>query len=513
MNYPVHRGANGAPIEHRPNDDFQEPQYDENWDEGASAFPLAYAYPEDEPASDDVSEQEAADIEATLLSDLEAAATAFWTDAEPSNDSLNATDAEDADYDPPAEGRNEFHWDVTPEDLVGPEARRALIDFRPPRARKRAATRLPNAEEPVINFDVHATPDGAFADDLAARNKEFYELLKSDKAARKIAVPARPASGPGFETIFPRAEPAPRRVQNARAERAGNGLGRQALAAAVLAIVVGGGIFIIANQFSVPATSDDEIAGLSGETSAAAPERLAPANEPIDDRSGAIVPGVDPGTLTTPPLYERPDAAPAPLDRSGSAATTTPPELAAVPLRTQTAPNTTSVAPTLPAAEAPPPVATIVPAEEPPATATIEPAPAPAVQEPRRETVELPPANEPAHETESRQITAGSGKVNSAVNMRAGPDNGEKVVRVLRAGTQVEILNSCKVWCEVSAGGDRGFIFQRFITRTGGSAQTEPTDLNPQRAVQASLPSDAEVAPREEARGPLNLLRFGRPNN
>jgi uncharacterized protein YraI len=111
------------------------------------------------------------------------------------------------------------------------------------------------------------------------------------------------------------------------------------------------------------------------------------------------------------------------------------------------------------------------------------------------------------------QISAGAGKVNSSVNMRAGPDNDAKVVRVLRAGTPVEIVNSCKFWCEVIVGGDRGFVFQRFISRTGGSAQAEPTKLVPENTAAASLPEKSEVAPREEARGPLNLLNFGRPNN
>jgi hypothetical protein len=132
---------------------------------------------------------------------------------------------------------------------------------------------------------------------------------------------------------------------------------------------------------------------------------------------------------------------------------------------------------------------------------------------PERETVAIAPAAPaPAQgTTQMLRIPAGSGKVNSAVNMRAGPDNSEKVVRVLKAGTEVEIVK-CRIWCEIIAGGDRGFVFQRFITRTGGSTRADPDEPARDTNVRAALPDDTAVAPPEETGGPLNLLRFGRPN-
>jgi uncharacterized protein YraI len=536
MTYPVQYNADGAPIDNRQSEDFAPGDpHSEDWDgEEAVPFPLAYSYPEDIPASDYAAGQEAADIEATLLSDLEAAATAFWTDLDSDEDATGRNGAQE--YNPAPEtndSRFEFRWEPDPDELIGPEPRRTLIAFRPPRARKRSTAPANDAgpELRTVNFDVHATPDGAFADDLAARNKEFYDLLKRDSTARKVAMPPRTGRGPGFETIFPRAEPAQRRQRPAPARPAGSGLARQAAAAAILAVVVGAGIFVIAQQFSIPATSEDSTASLSGDDPADAPARLGAADEPaeaaaaavpnhaepVDDRPTAPISTVDPGTLTTPPLYESSGPAGESVDFSDPAPPA--PEFATIPLRTgakpaetePAAPAETAIVPEEPAAT--PPTEPLSAAEDPPA----EPAATEPPAKPQRESVATTSApaaaKEPAGNTQMLQISAGAGKVNSSVNMRAGPDNDAKVVRVLRAGTPVEIVNSCKFWCEVIVGGDRGFVFQRFISRTGGSAQAEPTKLVPENTAAASLPEKSEVAPREEARGPLNLLNFGRPNN
>jgi hypothetical protein len=537
MTYPVQRGADGAPIEDHQGVHFApaKPQFDESCEEGASDFPLAYAYPEDIPASDYAAGQEAAEIEATLLSDLEAAATAFWTDLDP-DDGTGRSDALDTGYDPMSDvdsGQYEFRWEPGPEELIGPEPRRTLIAFRPPRARKRNSARAASFEPELrtVNFDVHATPDGAFANDLAARNKEFYELLRSNSAARKIAVPPGPARGPGFESIFPRAEPAPRQHRPAPTHRSGNSLARQAAAAAILAVVLGIGLFVIAQQFTVPATMEDSIASPLGNDPAGAPAEVASVDDPgtnsaalssgdtpVADRPAATISTVDPGTLTTPPLYETQEPfAKSMADLSDPAPPA--PEFAAIPLRTETtgtippAPAETAAAPedVAPASAGSAPSS---PEDPPPEIAAADP-PARTATKPERESVKIAtappaPAKEAQGTTQMLRIPAGSGKVNSAVNMRAGPDNDAKVVRVLGAGTPVEIVN-CKIWCEVIAGRDRGFVFQRFIARTGGSVRAESAgsggDAKP------ALPDEAEVSPREQAGGPLNLLRFGRTNN
>jgi hypothetical protein len=63
-------------------------------------------------------------------------------------------------------------------------------------------------------------------------------------------------------------------------------------------------------------------------------------------------------------------------------------------------------------------------------------------------------------------IVGGSGTVTMSVNMRSGPDNKYKPVKILSAGSWVRIV-TCDYWCEVVADGDRGFIFNKFIARGG----------------------------------------------
>ncbi|WP_206455559.1 SH3 domain-containing protein [Aurantimonas marina] len=68
--------------------------------------------------------------------------------------------------------------------------------------------------------------------------------------------------------------------------------------------------------------------------------------------------------------------------------------------------------------------------------------------------------------TPTKPETKSTAKVKVAVNMRAKPDNGAKVVAVLPKGRSVEIIG-CKMWCEVSADGKRGFIYKSFVGRQG----------------------------------------------
>jgi hypothetical protein len=240
----------------------------------------------------------------------------------------------------------------------------------------------------------------------------------------------------------------------------------------------------------------------------------------MDGRPIATVPTVDPGTLTTPPLYETLE----PAGGSVDIAEPTPPapELAAIPLRggvgdpaanadTPAAPEIASSEPDAAADDMPVETSTPTSLSSLPEPAVEDTAsePPPAArdsQKPERESVTIAaakPSQEKPAAGNSRmlRIAAGAGKVNSSVNMRAGPDNDAKVVRVLRAGTPVEIIG-CKFWCEVIADGDRGFVFQRFISRTG----TANEDAEP-------APAEKSAPAREETRGPLNLLRFGRQNN
>jgi hypothetical protein len=510
---------------------------DAGWQEGIAAFPLAYAYPEDVPEADYAPGQDAADIEATLLSDLEAAATAFWTDLDSGDDRFggNAVSGAGRAAAPDRDGdQYEFRWpEPAAAESIGPEPRRNLIAFRPPRARKRRGSAAGARPEPGrVNFDVHATPDGAFADDLAARNKEFYELLRQGgSSVRKIAVPPGPARVPTFETVSRNTESAAHRADRVPVHGR-SGLVRQAIAAAVLALIVGTGLFLMSRQFAVPDREDTGTLSASIETgnlpaaSAAVGARAdsePPATpgdgKPIDERPTATVPPIDPGTLATPPLYETPEAAGASPNIPGFPESDVP--FAEIPLRSTARTESADTAALSAASSAPvgepanapgdavvsrQPAAAVsremAAGETAIAAIPSEPATA-AIQERQPVGAAVAPPAEKTEPGNSRmmRIASGPGRVNVSVNMRAGPDNDARVVRVLRAGTPVEIV-ACKFWCEVIAGGERGFVYQRFVTRTGAPLADTPAT--------GPAPAQGET-PREDARGPLDLLRFVRP--
>lgn len=54
--------------------------------------------------------------------------------------------------------------------------------------------------------------------------------------------------------------------------------------------------------------------------------------------------------------------------------------------------------------------------------------------------------------------------VASSVNMRARPQNGAAVVAVLAQGLSVQVLG-CDHWCEIEAGGKRGYVYKKFVGR------------------------------------------------
>lgn len=53
-------------------------------------------------------------------------------------------------------------------------------------------------------------------------------------------------------------------------------------------------------------------------------------------------------------------------------------------------------------------------------------------------------------------------RVKRDVNMRAGPNTAEPVVKVVSAGSPIEII-SCSGWCEVVYAGQRGWIYKDFL--------------------------------------------------
>lgn len=83
-------------------------------------------------------------------------------------------------------------------------------------------------------------------------------------------------------------------------------------------------------------------------------------------------------------------------------------------------------------------------------------------------TAEETAAIEAAADTDAEAQTEpeSTASIKVAVNLRAKPDNGAKVITVLPKGRTVEV-HGCDLWCEVSADGKRGFVFKSFVSRKG----------------------------------------------
>jgi hypothetical protein len=56
-----------------------------------------------------------------------------------------------------------------------------------------------------------------------------------------------------------------------------------------------------------------------------------------------------------------------------------------------------------------------------------------------------------------------SATVTSAVNLRAGPDNGAGVLGVVPAGSEVGLIG-CEYWCEIVFQGERGWVYRSFLS-------------------------------------------------
>lgn len=59
---------------------------------------------------------------------------------------------------------------------------------------------------------------------------------------------------------------------------------------------------------------------------------------------------------------------------------------------------------------------------------------------------------------------ARDGRINTHVNMRAGPENEAEVLAVLPTGAKVGVIGGCKHWCQVDFNGRRGYVYKSFIS-------------------------------------------------
>lgn len=84
----------------------------------------------------------------------------------------------------------------------------------------------------------------------------------------------------------------------------------------------------------------------------------------------------------------------------------------------------------------------------------------------------------PKADEDTGRSANGTVKVQRAVNLRAAPVSGSRVIKVLRAGSMVGLVG-CKGWCEVTHEGSRGYIYQSFIRssdRTAGQMSDRPVE-------------------------------------
>lgn len=214
---------------------------------------------------------------------------------------------------------------------------------------------------------------------------------------------------------------------------------------------------------------------------AAAPEASAPVRLATD--TAAPTAAFAPVAEATPLSAEATSPAPTQTAMIADAAPAQPSDaeaaVAAKPVRViapaMTAPSVTTPEPAAPVAAELEPVAE-------PSTLVSEPAPGMATPEPKpsdaiatSEPAAAQPATVVPAATEATApvrtaaaaggLAPGSAHIASAVKLRSNPDNGAPVLALLTAGTPLQVV-SCKGWCEVVVGDKRGFVFQRFISRS-----------------------------------------------
>lgn len=64
--------------------------------------------------------------------------------------------------------------------------------------------------------------------------------------------------------------------------------------------------------------------------------------------------------------------------------------------------------------------------------------------------------------------TTTTARATTYVNMRAGPNNQQPVLKVVPANGSIEVVK-CRAWCEVVYEGQRGWIYKGFVDRSGTS--------------------------------------------
>lgn len=100
------------------------------------------------------------------------------------------------------------------------------------------------------------------------------------------------------------------------------------------------------------------------------------------------------------------------------------------------------------------------------------------------------PKAKPAPDADADALPGVSGKsagksvqIARAVNLRANPRSGSKVIRVLPKGANVGLVG-CNGWCEVTYEGSRGYIYRSFLSGGGNVRKTRNTTTNNNKTAQ-----------------------------
>ncbi|HET7714244.1 MAG TPA: SH3 domain-containing protein [Bauldia sp.] len=343
-------------------------------------------------------------------------------------------------------------------DFIGPP-RRSPFAPDPVRQRTYVDLRMPAPE-----------PDAAAGDDAPWR-----KYLDEPRARISHHVPARlPPPRPERALAA-----APVYEHKNEFEDRGHGI-RAMSAAAILGLGVGLGLVVLMRPFAEPtalsvATPEPGAAPVvaAAPAATAAPKIEPPAKAadgPMDRALATLLaePGASPPAAVQPAVISEPGVT---VTAAAAAAPSPPAPAAEPPVVIRPPPGETprvARAPDFQGAE-PGPLAYVpaIPSYDPVRQSLLE-AEAPAREEDGSDSAEEAPARvasrDPAQEPAATPVSPGRATINAFVNMRAKPDNAAPVVAILAEGLSVKVLG-CDYWCEVEAGGKRGFVFKKFVSR------------------------------------------------
>jgi hypothetical protein len=322
----------------------------------------------------------------------------------------------------------------------------------------------PVRQRTYVDLRNPAPAPGADAADNAPWRKYLAEPRRRETSAR--ALPHRPAASRAG-----RPSPSVASVHDRGAEADERGRGIRAMtAAAMLGLGVGLGILVLVRPF----VDSGAPAVVASETPAQQVAALSEADRPATaPRAGAPVNQALATLLTDPPVSRAAPGRAAVISEPG----TPPPAVVAS--------SPEAVEPVAPPA---PPVVIRPPPGEARAVARVPDfetaksgplayGPAiPSYDPVRRQLLEPEPERKPAAEPPTQAaarapagegtapVRPGRATINDFVNLRARPDNASPVVAILAEGLAVKVI-ACDYWCEVEAGGKRGFVFKKFVSR------------------------------------------------